>query len=161
MENKSKIINIVIGVLVLLLIIVLVATRNGKNKTEVPADTDGTASVTETPTTISNAPVVPLPPQEEWVMKTINDEISFDVPRNYYISHPKIDGCDSVSSISTQTSAAPAISVALIYKRNCLNNADVLASSTHQVIINGYVFQTSSTNQSVVNIFNKIVASAK
>jgi hypothetical protein len=42
-----------------------------------------------------------------------------------------------------------------------VKDESVMKNYTHQEIKNGYVFQTTATNATVLSIFNQIVASAK
>lgn len=161
--KKSNILNIIIIVLVLALVAVFFVGK-GKdgddNEVVNPDNASSTTSDVEIDTTSDTSAGVPTP-VGTWTSGSIKNEITFDVPPNYYVSYPVIGECKDVVSISTQTSGAPTIPVALIYKDGCVTDSVVMSKYTHREVKNGYVFQTNATNSSVVALFNKIVASAK
>ena len=153
---KSKIINILL-ILVALGLIIFLITRKGGNNQEDQTIEENTSDVSES---IGSPEVIPTPAPESWQTKQ-KENISFDIPKEYYVSNPVIGGCEDVTSVSTQTSASPTVSIALIYKDGCIENSDVTSYYTKREVKNGYVFQTSSSNPSVLAIFDKIVASVK
>ena len=165
--KKTNIINIVVVVLVLALIGFMVWNNNkdskkvddsNDNSSVIDIDASGNEAVDNGNS--SNGDFVP--PTGEWQSaKTVSGEISFDIPSDYYVSHPVIGECDDVTSISTQTANTPTISVALIYKAGCVKDNDVLANFTRQEIKNGYVFQTSAGSPAVLAVYDRIVASVK
>lgn len=158
--NNTKTRNIIIGALVVVVALILIFFGRNKNTktTEQPAEentTDNTATTAAVPVEI------PIPKEESFVTKNIKNEISLDVPNNYYISYPRIDGCDSVISIGTQTAKVPVISIMLVYKNGCVTNSDVVSGAKKLVEKNGYIFQTNSMSPSVLAVFDRIVSSAK
>lgn len=163
--NKSKILNIVIIVLALALIIFLVAKNNPADEAEVENPNEN-AGETETGNENVNGQtgpevVIPTPTAESWEGQTVENEISFNAPNDYYISYPVIGDCEDVVSISTQTPTDPTIPVALIYKEGCVKDTEVTGNYTYREVKGGYVFQTNSRHSSVIAVFNQIVASAK
>ncbi len=160
--NGSKAINIIIIVLALALIAVIAFSKRDKNPDTNVNTNDNASSTTSTTgsSTIGGGTEVPAP-TGVWTSGSFGTNITFDVPPNYYISHPVIGSCKDVTSISTQTAGDPTVPVALIYKAGCVTDDAVTTKYTHQTIKNGYVFQTSATSASVVSIYNQIVASAK
>lgn len=157
--SKSKILNIIIIVLALALIVFLLVGKK-KDAAKAPVDDNSASSETTNPNT-TPAVVVPTPAADSWKSTTIVSGPTFDIPNDYYVSHPVIDECNDVTSISTQTATVPTISVALVYKDGCVKNPDVTDHYTKREVKNGYVFQTSSKNASVLAIFDHIVASVK
>lgn len=152
---KSKTINIVLIIIALGLLVFLI-TKNGKKEEVVVEDVTNT----ETQETASSPEVIPMPDTESW-KSTQKDNITFDIPEEYYVSNPVIGGCEDVTSISTQTNSSPTVSIAIVYKDGCITNTDVTSYYTKREVKNGYVFQTSSKNSSVLAIFDKILASVK
>ncbi len=160
LEKKSKFFNIVIVVLVVALVAIFIVSKIGKSgdKDALPV-TEPEAVIEET---VENpAPIVLPEPVGVWTSGSIKNEITFDIPPTYYVSYPVIGECKDVVSISTQASGAPTIPIALIYKDGCITDTVVMGKYTHREVKNGYVFQTNSTNASVVGLFDRIVASAK
>jgi hypothetical protein len=161
MNKKSNILNVVIILLILALLAVIFFAGRGKNSDDITITTNENASSTTAGVTGTTSGVSVPVPTGAWTSGAIGTDISFDVPPNYYVSHPVIGSCRDVVSISTQTSSAPTIPIALIYKAGCVKDESVMKNYTHQEIKNGYVFQTTATNATVLSIFNQIVASAK
>jgi hypothetical protein len=162
MNSNSKTRNIIIGVIVVVLVVlgIIFLGKGGTSSDEAqepaPTNTD-TSSNINTPAPV----VIPMPAENSWTTKSIKSDISFEIPDNYYISYPRIDGCDSVASIGTQTAGAPVVSVVLIYKKGCVTNTDVSTGVVRMQEKNGYIFQTNSGSASVLAVFDRIVASAK
>ncbi len=163
LEKKSKVFNIAIIVLIVALAVIFVASKVGKKSdTDIVAPDESSETVgTESQNTSTNTSVSVPEPVGEWTSGSIKNEITFDVPPTYYVSYPVIGDCDNVVSISTQTSGAPTLPIALIYKDGCVTDTVVTGKYTHREVKNGYVFQTNSNNASVVSLYNRIVASAK
>jgi hypothetical protein len=162
--NKTKIVNVVVVLVVIALIGFVVWNNKKDNKNNSSSNTDNSMTTDAENTNKDSSMIggVTLPITSGiWTPQSINNEITFETPEEYYVSHPVIGECEDVTSISTQSSNAPTIAIALIYKAGCVKDSDVTANYTHQVIKNGYVFQTSSNSPSVVAMYNKIVASAK
>lgn len=157
-KKSGSALNIIIIILVLALIAVIVVSRNKANDVEATPTDDTTTETTGA--TNGGGTTVPEP-VGPWTTGAIKNDITFDVPPNYYVSYPVIGECDNVVSISTQTASDPTVPIALIYKAGCVIDANVTTNFTHQEIKNGYVFQTNATNDSVLSLFNRIVASAK
>lgn len=160
--KKSNLLNIIIGVLVVALIVVFFV---GKGKTKDVDDSmksdDDSSMVDDKDSAATGTSVGVTEPVGTWTSGSIRNELTFDVPPNYYVSYPVIGDCKDVVSITTQTSSAPTVPVALIYKAGCVTDANVLSRYTKQETKNGYVFQTNSTDPVVVSLFERIVASAK
>lgn len=157
--QKTKIIKIFAGVVLIGVIIYLIVNKKDSNVSETPTDLPNEEQVLET----NNQDFVPMPSEDSWEDKKQEEgegKLSFKAPNNYFISYPVIGECKDVVSISTQTPSDPTISVALIYKEGCVTNQDVMASYTYREVKNGYVFQTNTTNQTVREVFNKIVESS-
>jgi hypothetical protein len=158
--KKSKALSILIGVLVLALILVLVLSKNETKDTEnVPVE-NNTSLESDEEGSVSSTPSIPEP-VGVWTKGGIKEDITFDVPPNYYVSRPVIGGCSDVVSITTQTPSAPTVPVALIYKEGCVTDTEVINRYTYREVKNGYVFQTNTTNDTVKSLFDRIVASAK
>lgn len=161
--KKSNILNIVIIILVLALVVVFFVGKGKNGHSDEPVNTDNASSTTsgvDKDKTSGTSLGVPEP-VGTWTTGSIKNDISFDVPPNYYVSYPVIGECKDVVSITTQTSSAPTVPVALIYKAGCVTDATVLAKYTRQETKNGYVFQTNSTDATVLALFARIVTSAK
>lgn len=159
---KSKSINIIIIVIALALIVFLVA-KNKKGGDVLPTDnvdTDSISNEAEGDVMQESGDSIPVPEESSW-SKSSKGDLSFDVPSHYYVSYPKIGECSDVVSISTQTPSDPTVAIAMIYKEGCVTQTDVTGVYTHQEVKNGYVFQTNYLNPTVVNIFNRIVATAE
>lgn len=159
--KKSNALNIIIIVLVLALIAVFALTKH-KAGNDVNVNTDD-STATSTPSganTGGNGASVPEP-VGAWTSSSIKTDITFDVPPNYYVSYPVIGQCRDVVSIATQTASTPTVPVALIYKEGCVTDTEVTSKYTYREVKNGYVFQTNSSNPTVVSLYNRIVASAK
>lgn len=154
---KSRILNIIIIVLTLALIVFLLV-KGAKNRAPEPEPVEETPS--STATTSGND--IPTPSADSWHPAATGDAgVSFNIPTDYYVSHPVIGGCTDVTSISTQTPTRPTVSIALVYKEGCVTNPDVTNHYSRRVVKAGYVFQTSTTSVTVLSIFDKIVASAE
>lgn len=163
LKKKSQIFNIIIIVLVVALIVIFVVSKMGKKVNQdlvVPEESSETTETESLNTTTTVGASIPEP-IGPWTSGSIGSDITFDVPPTYYVSRPVIGECDDVVSISTQTSGAPTVPIALIYKDGCVTDTLVTGKYTYREVKNGYVFQTNSTNSSVLALFNKIVASAK
>ena len=168
MDNtkKSKVLNIVIIILALALIAFVIAGNAGKkdktDDTNKPDDSslNGNGN-TLTPEEMGNAANIVPEPTGEWIEADIKGDVSFDIPENYYVSYPVIGGCDEVISISSQTATDPTVPIALIFKDGCVKNAEVLTSYSKRVEKDGYIFQASAGTQSVLSVFDRIVASAE
>lgn len=164
--KKTNTLNIIIIVVVLALVAVLV-WNNKKDQNKEVKPTDDNSVVDDSTTNNSSTSMEELSeedistPAGSWEAQSINGEITFDIPANYYVSHPVIGECKDVTSISTQTPNIPTISVAFVYKAGCVKDNDVLANFTKQEFKKGYVFQTSSGSPAVLSVFSKIVASAR
>ncbi len=164
LEKKSRIFNIIIIVLVLALIAVFIVSKIGQKNTETSAPSENassTVSGNENGASTSGEGVFLPEPTGEWTEGSIKNEITFDVPPSYYVSYPVIGECRDVVSISTQASGAPTLPIALIYKDGCVTDTVVTSKYTYREVKKGYVFQTNSSNSTVVSLFNRIVASAK
>lgn len=163
LEKKSKIFNIVIIVLIVALVAIFVGSKLGKKADQdmtVPEESSETTETEENTSGTTGGASVPEP-VGAWTAGSIGTDITFDVPPNYYVSRPVIGGCTDVVSITTQTSGAPTVPVALIYKEGCVTDTEVTTRYTHREVKNGYVFQTNTTNATVLSLYNRIVASAK
>ncbi|MDQ5883104.1 MAG: hypothetical protein QG654_15 [Patescibacteria group bacterium] len=151
-ENKG-------GLMVLLALVVLTVVffATKKPKEEVAVNDD----VLEGETlggNVSNT-TIPMPPVESWETKEVSEgKLNLDIPREYYVSKPNIEGCDA-TSISTELNGKP-VSVAFVYKVGC-ENVDLTTGFAKSVEKNGYVFRTNYTSPSVIAVFEKIVNSAK
>ncbi len=159
--RKSNVLNIIIIVLVLALVVVFFVSKN-KDDNKDPISSENASS---TPSDVevditSTTAGVPMP-VGDWTTGSVKNEITFDVPPSYYVSYPVIGECEDVVSISTQTSGAPSVPIALIYKDGCVTDSMVTGKYVHREVKNGYVFQTNSTNSTVLELFNRIVTSAK
>lgn len=156
--NKTKILNVIIIILAIALIIFLIVKGNRANEgDETPVD----ETPNETVSGNEGEAVIPMPSADSWEENSIENEIVFNTPDDYYISYPVIGECEDVISISTQTPTDPTIPVAMIYKDGCVMDEDVLNSYTYREVKDGYVFQTNSRHSTVLAVFNQIVASAK
>lgn len=161
--KKSNILNIVIIILVLALVAVFFVGKGKDDANDEVVNSDNATSTTsdaEINMTSNTSAEIPMP-VGTWTSGSIKNEITFDVPPTYYLSRPVIGECSDVVSISTQTTGAPTLPIAIIYKEGCVTDPLVTGKYTHREVKNGYVFQTNASNSSVVILFNKIVASAK
>ncbi len=154
----SKALMIAIIVLALALIIFLIVKDK---KVEAPSEIPVDENHSETVNPSSEDAVIPVPAESSWMPKTVENEITFDAPSDYFISYPVIGECDDVISISTATATDPTIAVALIYKEGCVKDTDVTEFYAHRQVKDGYVFQTNSTHPTVLAVFDRIVASAE
>ncbi len=115
---------------------------------------DLTGEVAGTDTTID------MPAESDWMEKEVSeDKLTLQIPEQYFVSKPRISGCD-VTSISTQLPNGKPVSVALVYNVEC-ENADLKANASQSIEKNGYIFRTNYTSPSVIAVFERIVNSAK
>lgn len=161
LAKKSKVFNVIIIVLILALIVVFAVSKIGKNAGPDVAPVDDTSTDASDNDASGSAGVFVPEPVGVWTESSIKNEITFDVPPNYYVSYPVIGECKDIVSISTQTSGAPTVPIALIYKDGCVTDTIVMSKYTYREVKNGYVFQTNSNSPSVVSLYNRIVASAE
>lgn len=168
MQNKSKILNIVIIILALALIVLLIVGKKKDKTADTTTSTDETTSenMTNDSAAQPETDAIVAPATDSWqatdgaMQEDGSSALTFNAPADYYISHPIVGDCHDVTSISARTTGGTSVPVAFIYKDGCVTNQDVLNSYTHREVKGGYVFQTNSTNGTVLDVFNQIVASA-
>jgi len=151
------------GLIVLLALIILTVVFFATKKPKVLVNDDAsnssdvkdlTGEVAGTDTTID------MPAESDWMEKEVSeDKLTLQIPEQYFVSKPRISGCD-VTSISTQLPNGKPVSVALVYNVEC-ENADLKANASQSIEKNGYIFRTNYTSPSVIAVFERIVNSAK
>ncbi len=108
---------------------------------------------------ISNT-YIPMPEDSSWAPKEVsNGALTLDIPTEYFVSKPRIPGCDA-TSISTAKADGKPVSVAFVYNLGC-EHPDLQFGYAHRIERNGYVFRTNYSSPSVLAVFERIVNSAK
>jgi hypothetical protein len=99
---------------------------------------------------------IPMP--EDWETQEVSGgALTLDIPTEYFVSKPRIAGCDA-TSISTTQNGKP-VSVAFVYDVGC-QHPDLQVGYAHRIERNGYIFRTNYNSPSVLAVFEKIVNSA-
>jgi len=151
------------GLIVLLALIILTVVffATKKPKVLVNDDASNSSDIKDLTGEVAGTDtIIDMPAESDWMEKEVSeDKLTLQIPEQYFVSKPRISGCD-VTSISTQLPNGKPVSVALVYNVEC-ENADLKANASQSIEKNGYIFRTNYTSPSVIAVFERIVNSAK
>ncbi len=155
-ENKG---GLMVLLALVLLTVVFFATKKPKDEVIINDDAaSDVAGLVEGESTTNTA--IPMPDEASWAPQEVSEnKLTLDIPQEYFVSKPRIGGCD-VTSISTVRDNGKPVSVALVYNVGC-SHPDLQLNASKSVEKNGYIFRTNYTSPSVLAIFERIVESAR
>lgn len=154
-QNRNTV--LIVGAIIIL-VIVFFATKKTTdapmvNDDALSAELDGEALGESAMTT-----EIPMPDESSWQNKEVTPgTLTLQIPEEYYVSKPRIPGCDA-TSISTMRDSKP-VSVAFVYNVGC-EHSDLRVGFSQAIEKNGYIFRTNYSSPSVLAVFERIVNSA-
>lgn len=148
-------------VFIVLAIILLAIIFFATNKTEEAIVEEDNLSevIGEVEGDVAQNTEIPMPEESSWVENEVSpNSLTLDVPTEYFVSKPRIEGCDA-TSISAMHAGKP-VSVAFVYNVDC-DHPDLKLNAARFVEKNGYIFRTNYTSPSVIAVFERLVNSAR
>lgn len=155
-QNKNTV--LIIGAIVVLVIVFFATNKKTEDAiivddSALTNELDGEALGESAATT-----EIPMPEESSWVAQPVSDSgLTLSIPQDYFVSKPRISGCDA-TSISTMQGGKP-VSIAFVYNVGC-EHPDLKVGFSQAIEKNGYIFRTNYTSPSVLAVFERIVNSA-